>query len=62
MTIAELELLKYFKQKAIPLFTVEELQAIHTQCRNMTGKMGLQDNIIHKIECCLFEVEQGWRK
>lgn len=63
MTAGEREILEYFKQEAVPLFSQEEMRKIYSLAlqagmENKVGESTLLDGIIHKVECFLPGGEQ----
>lgn len=63
MTAREKEILRYFRQEPIPLFTHEEMRKIYSLAlqagmENEPGESGLLDDIIHKAECSLPQEER----
>ena len=58
MTAAEKQLLQYFRQDIVPLFSGEEMQvlcalAVQEGMNNDPAKAKLLDSIIHKLECAM---------
>jgi tRNA(Met) C34 N-acetyltransferase TmcA len=56
MEAAEKEILRYFKQDAVPLFNQEEMRKIYSLAlqagmKNEPEENRLLDGIIHKAEC-----------
>lgn len=64
MEAGEKDILRYFKQDAVPLFNEEEMQKIYSLAlqagmENEPEGSGLLDGIIHKAECFLPGERQG---
>lgn len=63
MTAREKEILGYFRQECIPLFTQAEMRkiyflALQAGMENEPEESGLLDDIIHKAECSLPQAER----
>ena len=63
MTAREKEILGYFRQECIPLFTQAEMRkiyflALRAGMENEPEESGLLDDIIHKAECSLPQAER----
>ena len=63
MTEDEQELLQYFKQDCVPLFSTDEMReicslAVQSGMNNDPAKAAMLDRIIHKLECTMPQDEQ----